>query len=84
MLTYGEAPLAYGLTRGMARVIGVDLVRAVTEGWLSRAELGALVETCVGCRQAASCTAWLARTVDAPALPGYCANKSDLEALRGA
>ena len=67
MLTYGEAPLAYGLTRGMARVIGVDLVRAVTEGWLSRAELGALVETCVGCRQAASCTAWLRRSACARA-----------------
>lgn len=82
MLTYGEAPMAYGLTRGMARVIGVDLVRAVTEGWISRDDLAGLVDTCAACTQRARCAAWLGETVAAPALPGYCANKSGLEALR--
>jgi hypothetical protein len=83
MLTYGEAPMAYGLTRGMARVIGVDLVKAVTEGWMSRDELGALVEACVDCERSAQCTAWLAETVQASGLPGFCINKVDLEHLRG-
>jgi hypothetical protein len=83
MLTYGEAPMAYGLTRGMARVVGVDLVRAVTEGWMSRDELGALVTACTRCGKSADCVAWLAGTAQARALPGYCANKPDLEALRG-
>lgn len=83
MLTYGEAPMAWGLTRGMALVIGVDLVAAVTEGWLARDELGALVEACQGCASQALCAAWLGATPRAAALPSYCPNKSDLESLRG-
>jgi hypothetical protein len=83
MLTYGEAPLAYGMTRGMARAIGVDLVQAVTEGWMSREELGTLVAACAKCDHAARCLSWLAGAGTAPVLPAYCVNKSDLEALRG-
>ncbi len=83
MLTHGEAPLAYGRVRGMARVIGVDPVQAVTEGWMSREALGALVESCLACRHSQACTAWLAKTVSAPAPPGFCPIGSALAALRG-
>ena len=34
-----EAPFAWGLTRGMARVLGINLVEAVSEGWFSRRDL---------------------------------------------
>lgn len=83
MLTYGEAPVAWGLTRGMAQAIGVDLVAAVTEGWLGRDELGALVAACQACDAQPRCAAWLGATPRAAALPAYCPNKADLEALRG-
>lgn len=76
-----EAPKAWGLTRGMARVLGVNVVEAVTEGWLSRADLADLVETCLACDQSERCTAWLAVTPRAESLPGFCPNKHQIEAL---
>ncbi|MCW1920009.1 DUF6455 family protein [Rhodobacter sp. KR11] len=82
MMGYVEAPRAWGLTRGMARAVGLDLVSAVTEGWLSRTELGCLVETCEACDQSARCTAWLAVTLRTEALPPYCRNAAALGALQ--
>jgi hypothetical protein len=73
--------MAWGLTRGMARVLGVSITSAVVEGWLTRAELGRLVDRCQACGQKAACTAWLARAVDAPCLPVFCPNKPHLEVL---
>ena len=49
MIGYVEAPKAWWLTHGMARVAGVSLPRAVTEGWLKRSELARLVSRCQGC-----------------------------------
>ena len=43
MMGYVDAPRAWGYTRGMARVLGVNLTSAVVEGWLSREELADLV-----------------------------------------
>lgn len=83
MIGYVEAPKAWGLTRGMARVLGVNLVEAVTEGWLSRGELDDLVASCEACQHSADCTAWLAVTIRAEGLPPYCRNKSEIESLRG-
>jgi hypothetical protein len=81
MMGYVEAPKAWGLTRGMARVIGVNLTDAVVEGWLARAELADLVDRCQACDRSADCTHWLARTVKAEVLPAFCANKAEIEAL---
>jgi hypothetical protein len=75
------APLAWGLTRGMARTLGVNLVEAVTDGWYSRAELARLVDSCAACGLSQACTAWLAVTPKAEALPSFCSNKSEIEAL---
>jgi hypothetical protein len=82
MIGYPEAPRAWGYTRGMARAIGASLTEAVVEGWLSRAELGALVEACRTCAATSDCTTWLSRTVDASALPEFCPNASALAALK--
>ena len=81
MIGYIEAPKAWGLTRGMARVLGINLVEAVTEGWFSRRDLADMVEDCVGCDQSERCTAWLAVTTRAESLPGFCRNKPRIEAL---
>ena len=83
MLTYVESPLAFGLTRGMARAIGLNLTAAVAEGLLTRADLARLVDRCTACGQVTRCSAWLGSHVSAAALPDYCANRDELEALRG-
>ncbi|MFN4130696.1 MAG: DUF6455 family protein [Paracoccaceae bacterium] len=81
MIGYSETPLAWGLTRGMARVLGVNLPSAVVEGWLSRKELGQLVDCCEACTQKPACMAWLATTAGSPCPPVFCPNKSALEVL---
>jgi len=82
MIGYSDAPRAWGFTRGAARVVGVNLTDAVLEGWLSRGELGQIVDTCTSCQQAQPCTDWLAHTAKADHLPGYCPNKAVIEALK--
>jgi hypothetical protein len=81
MMEKVEAPMAWSLTRGMARVLGVNLIEAVTEGWYARSELDELVGRCAACGMTEHCTAWLAVTPRATALPGYCHNKQALEEL---
>ena len=81
MIGYVEAPRAWGLTRGMARVLGLNLTRAVLDGWVTREELADLVDRCQACGCSGDCTAWLARMVSSEALPDYCPNKRSLEAL---
>ncbi len=76
-----NASLAWGLTRGMARALGLNLVEAVAEGWYTRADLARLVDRCAGCGLSDHCSAWLAVTPHAKRLPTYCRNKADLEAL---
>lgn len=76
-----NVPMAWGLTRGMAGTLGVNLTRAVTEGWYSRSDLTRLVESCAACGLAAQCVAWLAVTPKAETLPNFCRNKSDIEVL---
>lgn len=81
MIGYSDAPLAWSLTRGMARVLGVRLTDAVLDGWLSRAELAKLVGRCEACSQKAACTAWLAQAATSPCPPVFCPNKTELEVL---
>jgi len=80
MIGYVEAPGAWGFTREMARSVGVDLAGAVVEGWLTRAELGALVQTCACCGQTSGCRDWLAD--GQRDLPGFCGNGAALAALK--
>lgn len=82
MIGYSEAPRAWGYTRGMARVLGLSLTDAVVEGWLSRQELGRLVDACQTCDKTDDCTRWLARNASAETLPGFCRNAPALAALK--
>jgi hypothetical protein len=81
MIGYVEAPRAWWLTHGMAKVRGVNLPHAVVDGWLTRAELAALVTRCQTCDRDARCAEFLARAVSASPLPEYCPNAPHLEAL---
>lgn len=83
MIAYVEPPKAWGLVRGMARAVGVDLVAAVHQGWMSRADLGHLVETCEACDRSERCTLWLATHVSAEAPPPFCRNGKGLAELQG-
>lgn len=82
MTVYIEAPRAWGLTRGMARLLGLNLVEAVTEGWFARDALGQMIEVCVHCDQCDRCSAFLAVTTRTESLPGFCRNKTQIEALQ--
>ena len=81
MIGYVEAPRAWSLTHGMARVLGVNLPRAVLDGWLSRKELATLVTRCQVCACDTKCVDFLARTVADDHLPDYCPNAAEIEAL---
>lgn len=81
MIGYEETPKAWWLTRGMARISGVNLARAVVDGWLQRSELEEIVARCAACTRGEICEAWLARSGDARSMPGFCPNKSEIEAL---
>jgi Family of unknown function (DUF6455) len=81
MIGYPEAPKAWWLTRGMARISGVNLPRAVLDGWLQRRELEDLIHRCATCDRGAGCEEWLARSGGALAMPDFCPNKPGIEAL---
>jgi hypothetical protein len=83
MIGYPEAPRAWWLTRGMARVSGVNLSQAVLDGWLERRELSSLIARCAACGQGNSCDDWLAQSGPARTMPGFCPNKPEIEALSG-
>jgi hypothetical protein len=81
MIGYPEAPKAWWLTRGMARISGVNLPRAVVDGWLQRAELETLIARCAACDHGKACEDWLVASGAAKAMPGFCPNKPGIEAL---
>ena len=81
MIGYPEALKAWCLTRGMARLCGVNLPRAVVEGWLQREELDRLVTRCATCRKTEDCEGWLARSTADRVMPEFCPNKPGIEAL---
>lgn len=81
MIGYPEAPRAWWLTRGMARIAGVNLSQAVVDGWLTRAELGEIIGRCAGCSRSAECDGWVAQSGPARQMPGFCPNKPAIEAL---
>ncbi len=83
MIGYPETPRAWWLTRGMARVSGVNLSQAVVEGWLRRSELACIIERCAVCTQGDACDKWLAASGGARKMPEFCPNKADIEALGG-
>jgi hypothetical protein len=82
MIGYVEAPVAWGLVRGMARRAGLDVPRAVLEGWLTRADLARIVDKCQSGNCSKSCMALLAKPSCSPqSPPAFCAIKAELDAL---
>lgn len=82
MIGYVDAPITWGLVRGMARRAGIDMPRAVIDGWLTRADLAAIVSRCntSGCTK--GCMDVLARPSTAhQSPPSFCAIRTELEAL---
>ena len=80
MFGYTEAPRAWWMTRGMARLAGVDLPRVMVEGWLTRRELAEIVDRCATCPHAVTCGRWLASGTERR-IAGFCPNRDALEAL---
>jgi Family of unknown function (DUF6455) len=80
MIGFAEHPKAWWLTRGMARLTGLNLPGAVVEGWLQPREVAALVTRCAACGRDGECAPGLdvARSI-----PAYCPNKPGIEALGG-
>lgn len=81
MIGYEEMPKAWWLTRGMARISGVNLPQAVVEGWLPRDELAVLVLRCAACQRGTDCEDWLTQSARASAMPDFCPNKPGIEGL---
>lgn len=81
MIGYPDAYRAWWLTRGMARISGVNLSRAVVDGWLRRAELDRLVTRCAECHLAGRCEGWLAQSGPERTMPDFCPNKPAIKAL---
>lgn len=83
MIGYVEAPITWGLVRGMARRSGFDLPRAVLEGWLTRTELASIIDRCQKADCAKGCMEVLAKpcggATEPP--PAFCAIKAELETL---
>ena len=83
MIGFPEASRAWWLTLGMARISGVNLPQAVVDGWLRRSEVSAIIARCAACSEGLICDQWLARSGRARAMPGFCPNKPEIEALAG-
>lgn len=71
------------LVRGMARVTGVELVRAYDQGDLNQAEWADIVTRCRSCEWADRCKTWLAAREDnSDILPCICRNSDSLGRLK--
>ena len=82
MIGYVEAPVTWGLVRGMARRAGFDVPHAVLEGWLTRADLARLVDRCQKAGCAKSCMDVLSKPSSTHAAPpAFCAIRAELAAL---
>lgn len=81
MINYAQTPVAWALTRGMARMVDVDLGHALIEGWLGRQEVDTLVEKCDACTQKNACSAWLTQAHESRCLAVFCPNQERLQSL---
>ncbi len=80
MIGLVESQRAWWMANGMAQANGVQLARAVVEGWLTRPELARMVERCEGCGKICDCQQWLAAPVHA-APPDFCGIGAEIAAL---
>ena len=74
---------AFWIARSVARVLGIDLTDAMTEGRFDRSGYAELVARCEACALATGCQLWLARQAALADRPiEGCANRVAFEALR--
>ncbi|MBN2906379.1 MAG: hypothetical protein JXJ18_06715 [Rhodobacteraceae bacterium] len=79
----GKLSKHFWLAQGMARTIGVNVNEALSVGRMGRGEFAELVARCCHCDRGESCMAWMAcQSAGAEDLPGYCALKPRIEALK--
>jgi len=82
MIAYPQMSRGWSSASGTGRALGVDLAKAVVDGWLTRQELSGLVQQCEQCATPAVCAIWRSDPAAATALPAACSNKTQIEALR--
>ncbi|SFU19828.1 DUF6455 family protein [Sedimentitalea nanhaiensis] len=74
----------FWLTRSMARVMGVNLMRAMEQGLLSPEDYGEMVARCQAGKCHEICQLWLARQTGVAAkAPDHCLHRDVLDRLRG-
>ena len=67
----------FWLTRSVARVVGVNLSQAMSNGRLTPLEYSEMVARCRNCRCQTACLSWLAsQACSAPDVPEHCAHRS--------
>lgn len=77
-VSLGEIEQHFWLTRSVARVVGVNLSKAMSDGQLTPLEYSEMVARCRNCGYQAACLNWLAsQACCAPGVPDHCAH-SDL------
>lgn len=69
----------------MGTATGADLMDALAQGRMSALELRDILAECSACTCKKSCESWLDAhmTEDAAAAPGFCRNRSTMNALAG-
>jgi hypothetical protein len=79
----GDPARHFFMTRGVARVMGVNLGDALNSGQLEPQRYADLVTRCRGCALVEACEEWLAaQTLISTAPPPGCCNSNDLCRLR--
>jgi hypothetical protein len=79
----GGADRHFWLTRSMARMIGVNLSRAMAAGRLTPQGYAEMVSHCRCASSCDRCVEWLAaQSGRAEAVPDFCVNAGRLNALR--
>ena len=78
----GDPAHHFWLTRSVARVMGLSLAEAMTEGRLTKEEFARMVTRCRGCGQVSACEHWLGASATlSDSAPPQCLNGDVLNAL---
>lgn len=72
----------FWITRSVARVMGINLSEAMSDGRLTAEEYAEMVAVCANCGRANTCHLWLARQLDqAGEPPEGCPNRREFMRL---
>lgn len=78
----GDAELHFWLTRSVAKVMGISLTEAMSNGRLTAQDYASLVTTCRGCNRVGTCQCWLGEQLQtSPSAPPGCLNGTALATL---